>query len=104
MMGRDTVYDDIHWFWSDQFEHTIQYAGHHREWDELVIRGSLEARSFAAFYLVGGRLRAVVSLDRPADVRDAMPVIAAGGIADAAKLRDESVPLSSLATAAAGRR
>jgi 3-phenylpropionate/trans-cinnamate dioxygenase ferredoxin reductase subunit len=104
MIGRDTVYDDIHWFWSDQYEHTLQYAGHHREWDELVIRGNLEARSFAAFYLVRGRVRAVVSLDRPADVRDAMPLIAAGGAVDAAKLRDEDVALSSLTQVAAGRR
>jgi hypothetical protein len=33
-----------------------------------------------------------------------MPLIAAGGAVDAAKLRDEDVPLSSLTTAAAGRR
>ena len=104
MMGRDTVYDEIHWFWSDQYEHSIQYAGYHREWDELIVRGRLEGRSFTAFYLVGGRVRAAVSLDRPADVRDAMPLIAAGGAVDAAKLRDEDVTLSSLTTAAAGRR
>jgi 3-phenylpropionate/trans-cinnamate dioxygenase ferredoxin reductase subunit len=104
MMGRDTVYDEVHWFWSDQYEHTIQYAGYHRTWDELVIRGSLEARSFAAFYLQEGRVQAVVALDRPADVRDAMPLIAAGGAADAAKLRAEDVPLGDLATMAAGRR
>jgi len=104
MMGRDAVYDEIHWFWSDQYEHTIQYAGYHREWDDLVIRGSLEARSFAAFYLLGGRVQAVVSLDRPSDVRDAMPLIAAGGAADAAKLRDEDVDLASLIRMSAGRR
>ena len=96
MLGRDTPYDEIHWFWSDQYEHTIQYAGHHREWDDLVIRGSLESRSFAAFYMLDGRVQAVVSVDRPADVQDAMEIIRAGGLADPAKLRDETVPLASL--------
>ena len=96
MLGRDTPYDDIHWFWSDQYEHTIQYAGYHREWDDLVIRGSLESRSFAAFYMLDGRVQSVVSVDRPADVQDAMGIIRAGGLADPAKLRDESVPLASL--------
>ncbi|HEX6401348.1 MAG TPA: FAD-dependent oxidoreductase, partial [Actinomycetota bacterium] len=96
MLGRETIYDAVHWFWSDQYEHSIQYAGNHREWDDLVIRGSLESRSFAAFYLLDGRIQAVVALDRPADVSDAMPLIAAGGAADAAKLRDENVPLASL--------
>jgi 3-phenylpropionate/trans-cinnamate dioxygenase ferredoxin reductase subunit len=96
MLGRDTPYDEIHWFWSDQYEHTIQYAGHHREWDDLVIRGSLESRSFAAFYMLDGRVQSVVSVDRPADVQDAMGIIRAGGLADPAKLRDEAVPLASL--------
>jgi len=96
MMGRDTPYDEIHWFWSDQYEHTIQYAGHHREWDDLVIRGNLESRSFAAFYMLGGRVQAAVSVDRPADVQDAMGIIRAGGRADPAKLRDETVDLASL--------
>jgi 3-phenylpropionate/trans-cinnamate dioxygenase ferredoxin reductase component len=96
MMGRDTPYDEVHWFWSDQYEHTIQYAGYHREWDDLVIRGSLESRSFAAFYMLDGRVRSVVSVDRPADVQDAMGIIRAGGLADPARLRDETVPLASL--------
>jgi 3-phenylpropionate/trans-cinnamate dioxygenase ferredoxin reductase subunit len=91
-----TSHDEIPWFWSDQYDHTIQYAGHHGEWDDLVIRGSLESRSFAAFYLLQGRVHAVVSVDRPSDVRDATPLIRAGGAADPAKLRDETVDLTSL--------
>jgi 3-phenylpropionate/trans-cinnamate dioxygenase ferredoxin reductase subunit len=104
MLGRDTVYDVVHWFWSDQYEHNLQYAGYHREWEELVVRGSLEARSFSAFYLQDGRVKAVVALDRSADIRDATPLIAAGGAADPAKLADETVPLASLTEVAAGRR
>jgi 3-phenylpropionate/trans-cinnamate dioxygenase ferredoxin reductase subunit len=96
MLGRDVPYDEVHWFWSDQYEHTIQYAGYHREWDDLVIRGSLESRSFAAFYLLDGRVRAVVSVDRPADVQDSMELIRAGGRARAVKLRDEAIELSTL--------
>jgi 3-phenylpropionate/trans-cinnamate dioxygenase ferredoxin reductase subunit len=96
MLGRDVPYDEVHWFWSDQYEHTIQYAGYHREWDELVIRGSLESRSFAAFYFLEGRVRAVVSVDRPTDVQDSMELIRSGGRARAAKLRDEAVELASL--------
>lgn len=96
MLGRTTSYDEVHWFWSDQYEHTIQYAGYHEGWDDLVIRGSMESRSFAAFYLTAGRVRAVVSVDRPSDVRDSMELIRAGGRADARRLRDEAVELASL--------
>jgi 3-phenylpropionate/trans-cinnamate dioxygenase ferredoxin reductase subunit len=96
MLGRTTSYDEVHWFWSDQYEHTIQYAGYHEGWDDLVIRGSMGSRSFAAFYLTAGRVRAVVSVDRPSDVRDSMELIRAGGRADARRLRDEAVELASL--------
>jgi 3-phenylpropionate/trans-cinnamate dioxygenase ferredoxin reductase subunit len=96
MLGRPEPYDAIHWFWSDQYEHTIEYGGYHREWDDLAVRGTLESRNFAAFYLQDGRVRAVVAVDRPADVRDGMALIKRGGRADAAKLRDEDVAISSL--------
>ena len=95
MLGRTTPYDEVPWFWSDQYEHTIEYAGYHQGWDDLVIRGSLESRSFAAFYLTAGRVRAVVSVDRHSDVRDSMELIRAGGRA-ARRLRDEDVELASL--------
>ena len=34
MLGNATVFDDPHWFWSDQYDLNLQYAGHAREWDE----------------------------------------------------------------------
>src|SRR5918993_3027840 len=37
MLGENEPYDEIPWFWSDQYEHNLQYAGFHTEWDELVI-------------------------------------------------------------------
>jgi hypothetical protein len=46
--------------------------------------------------MLGGRVQAVVSVDRPADVRDTMGLIRAGGLANPAKLRDEAVDLASL--------
>ena len=35
MLGRTTPYDEVPWFWSDQYEHTIEYAGYHQGWDDL---------------------------------------------------------------------
>lgn len=95
MLGRGEAYQPVHWFWSDQYGHNLQYAGHHHEWDDLVVRGSLEGRSFVAFYLLAGRVQAAVSLDRPRDVHRAMRLIRSGGGVDPARLRDEAVPLDS---------
>jgi 3-phenylpropionate/trans-cinnamate dioxygenase ferredoxin reductase component len=103
MLGQREPFADVHWFWSDQYDHTISSAGLIPGSDgpgELVIRGSLEQRSFSAFSLDGDRVRAVVSLNRPRDVLDARRLIARDHSATAAQLRDESLPLKRLAAPA----
>ena len=97
MLGAGVPFDDPHWFWSDQFDMNLQMAGFALSWDELVIRGSLEDRSFTGFYLAGGVLRSVVSVNRPREVRRSMPLIRAALRPDPAALRDEDVDLRSLA-------
>ena len=103
MLGQREPFADVHWFWSDQFDYTISSAGLIPESDgrgELVIRGSLEQRSFSAFSLDGDRVRAVISLNRPRDVLDTRRLIARDHSATAAQLRDESLPLKRLAAPA----
>ena len=103
MLGQREPFADVHWFWSDQYDHTISSAGLIPGSDspgELVIRGSLEQRSFSAFSLDGDRVRAVISLNRPRDVLDARRLIARDHSATAAQLRDESLPLKRLAAPA----
>jgi 3-phenylpropionate/trans-cinnamate dioxygenase ferredoxin reductase component len=67
MLGSADPYDYLHTFWSDQYEHTIEYAGHAARWDEFVIRGSVEERKLVGFYLADGVVRAAVGLDRGGD-------------------------------------
>jgi len=77
-------------------------AGFAMTWDELVFRGSVEDRSFTAFYLQEGVLRSVLSINRQRDVRRAMPLIKASARPDPAELRDEDVDLRTLAPPAEG--
>jgi 3-phenylpropionate/trans-cinnamate dioxygenase ferredoxin reductase subunit len=67
MLGPTAPYDYIHSFWSDQYEHKLEYVGHATTWDEFVVRGSLEERRLLGFYLQDGLLRAAVGLDRGGD-------------------------------------
>jgi hypothetical protein len=48
MLGATTPYDYLHTFWSDQYEHTIEYVGFAAEWDRLVFRGERPAGSSSA--------------------------------------------------------
>ena len=67
MLGSTAPYDYIHSFWSDQYEHKLEYVGHATKWDRFVVRGNLEERRLVGFYLVEGQVRAAVGLDRGGD-------------------------------------
>ena len=67
MLGSATPYGYIHSFWSDQYEHKLEYVGHAAKWDELVVRGSLEEGRLVGFYLLKGLVQAAVGLDRGGD-------------------------------------
>jgi 3-phenylpropionate/trans-cinnamate dioxygenase ferredoxin reductase subunit len=95
MLGRGTPYDAVHWFWSDQYDVNLQYAGFHQGWDEVVMRGNPDTRDFIAFYVRRGCIDAVVALNRGKDVRRAMPLIKARTAVDSRQLADEGVDLRS---------
>jgi 3-phenylpropionate/trans-cinnamate dioxygenase ferredoxin reductase component len=96
MLGRRIAYDEIHWFWSDQYDTNLQYAGFHTQWEQLVVRGRLESASYLACYVNAGRIDAAVGLNRAKELRRIMPLIKARRPVNLERLRDESVDLRSL--------
>jgi 3-phenylpropionate/trans-cinnamate dioxygenase ferredoxin reductase component len=104
MLGRDEPYAEIPWFWSDQYEHNLQYAGFHTEWDELVVRGSMDERNFVAFYRRDERVLAAVAVNRGKDLRRSIPLIKARDPVDSARLCDLTVDLRTLTHGVAGTR
>lgn len=102
MLGRSAPYEDVPWFWSDQYDANIQYAGFHTTWDELVVRGSLEDRNFIAFYVKNGAIDAAVAFNRANDLRRARSLIKARLPVDPSALRDDNIDLRNLAGSGTG--
>ncbi|MFL5736348.1 MAG: NAD(P)/FAD-dependent oxidoreductase [Actinomycetota bacterium] len=96
MLGAHAAFDDVHWFWSDQYDSNLQLAGIPAGYDEFVVRGDLGQRSFAGFYLREGVIVASVSIDRPRDVRRSMRAIAARVRPERAQLEDPEFDLRTL--------
>lgn len=104
MLGSDAPYDYVHSFWSDQYEHTMEYVGHATEWDEFVVRGSLGERKLVGFYLRDGQVQAGVGLDRGGDpeldeeseMAACARLVAQRATPTADQLADEAVDLWSL--------
>jgi 3-phenylpropionate/trans-cinnamate dioxygenase ferredoxin reductase subunit len=97
MLDRAVVFDDVHWFWSDQYAHNLQYVGCADGWDQLVLRGCVRDRRFTAFYLQQGTIVAAFSIDRGKDVLAAKRLIHARARVDPRLLHDEDVDLRTLA-------
>ncbi|MGH2704103.1 MAG: FAD-dependent oxidoreductase [Actinomycetota bacterium] len=95
MLGKGSAYDHIPWFWSDQYDHSLQYTGHHTGWDELIVRGDHGDGGLVVLYVQDAVVTAAAALDRPGEVDAATSLIRAGGRADLARLRDPAVELAS---------
>jgi 3-phenylpropionate/trans-cinnamate dioxygenase ferredoxin reductase component len=99
MLGRPDVYDQIPYFYSDQYDVGMEYAGHARDWDRVVVRGDTAAREFIAFWLSGDRILAGMNVN-VWDVSDTIQKLIRERVAvDDARLADPDVPLEDLAAA-----
>jgi 3-phenylpropionate/trans-cinnamate dioxygenase ferredoxin reductase subunit len=97
MLGATEPIGDVHWFWSDQYDHNLQMVGYALSWDGIEVRGSLGDRDFVAFYVKDGIVEAVAGLDRGREVRRARDLVRAHRRVDPAQLRDPDVDLKTLA-------
>lgn len=104
VLGDPQPYDYIYSFWSDQFEHNLEYVGFARTWEKIVLRGTFESRKFLAFYLTQDVIQAVFGLNRGGDpeieadseLRACQELIRARVRVSDADLADERVDLRSL--------
>jgi 3-phenylpropionate/trans-cinnamate dioxygenase ferredoxin reductase subunit len=100
LLGKPTIYNVVPWFWSDQYDLKLQMVGLSAGHDRMVLRGDLNGRAFAAFYLKQGRLIAADTVSRPQDFMFAKKLVGMRAVVDAAQLADEAVPLKNLVPAA----
>ena len=95
MLGQDTAYDLVPYFYTDQYDLGMEYAGYVEPggYDQVVFRGDVQRREFIAFWLAGGRVLAGMNVN-VWDVNEAIQAVVRGGRAvDAARLADVDVPL-----------
>jgi 3-phenylpropionate/trans-cinnamate dioxygenase ferredoxin reductase component len=67
MLGADSLYQDVPYFWSDQYEIKLQILGSFADYDNIIVRGD-EDSQFISFYLNDNKIAAVVGVNRPQDV------------------------------------
>ncbi len=98
MAGGDQPYRHVPYFFSDQFDYSINMLGYPSHNAEVVLRGELAANCFTAFYLERGILRAAFMLNDDAHMDLLRECIAtSASFPDPQRLADPTVPLATLA-------
>jgi 3-phenylpropionate/trans-cinnamate dioxygenase ferredoxin reductase subunit len=96
MLGEDVSYERVPYFFSDQYDVGMEYAGHGRPDDEIVFRGDPATREFIAFWLRDGCVEAGMNVN-VWDVNDAIQdLVRDAATVDVDRLRDPDVPLDAL--------
>ena len=97
MLGSDVVYERVPYFFSDQYDVGMEYAGHSAPGDTVVFRGDPATREFIAFWLRDGRVTAGMNVN-VWDVNEHLQeLVRSGASVDPDRLRDPDVPLDELA-------
>lgn len=94
--GEQAPYDQVPWFWSDQYDLKLQIAGLSQGYDQMIMRGDTDARSFACFYLTKGRLIAVDAVNSPREFMLSKRLIAERATPSPGDLADPEVSLKEL--------
>jgi 3-phenylpropionate/trans-cinnamate dioxygenase ferredoxin reductase component len=63
MLGGSAAYDRLPYFFSDQYDVGMEYVGLAQRWDRVVLRGDPAGREFMAFWLIGDRIAAGLSVN-----------------------------------------
>ena len=95
--GKETSYNSVPWFWSDQYDLMLQIAGLSQGYDDIVTRGNPESsRSFAAFYLKAGKVIAVDAVNKPQEFMFTKKLIPMQKAVDKKRLADADTPIKEL--------
>jgi 3-phenylpropionate/trans-cinnamate dioxygenase ferredoxin reductase subunit len=96
MLGQDVAYDELPFFFTDQYDLGMEYVGHAPPggYDKVVTRGDVRGREFQAFWLRDGRSVAAMHVNLWDDgVAPLEELVRSGRVLDAERLADPSVPL-----------
>jgi len=87
MLGSEAPYDVVPYFFSDLADWTwMEYVGPAYEWDEEILRGSLEESNFCLWYLHDGRVVGALAVNRSDDLELARKLITTGEKVDREQL------------------
>jgi 3-phenylpropionate/trans-cinnamate dioxygenase ferredoxin reductase component len=98
MLGQDVAYERVPYFFSDQYDVGMEYAGHSQPGDEVVFRGDPATREFIAFWLRDGRVVAGMNVNVWDVNEHIQALVREGATVEVGRLTDSDVGLEEVVT------
>jgi 3-phenylpropionate/trans-cinnamate dioxygenase ferredoxin reductase component len=97
MLGEQAEYTELPYFFTDQYDVGMEYAGHAPTYHRVVFRGDVDGREFVAFWLdAGNRVLAGMNVNIWDVLDDVKSLIRSKSAVDPDQLADPQVPLGGL--------
>jgi 3-phenylpropionate/trans-cinnamate dioxygenase ferredoxin reductase subunit len=97
MLGEQAEYAELPYFFTDQYDLGMEYAGHAPTYDRVVFRGDVDGREFIAFWLdADNRVLAGMNVNIWDVLDDIKSLIRSKRAVDLDKLADPHAPLGEL--------
>ncbi len=99
MLGERAEYDELPYFFTDQYDLGMEYAGHAPTYDRVVFRGNVDGREFVTFWLdAGNRVLAGMNVNIWDVLDDVKGLIRSKRPVDPDVIADPQAPLGELAS------
>lgn len=96
MCGNSIEYNEVPWFWTEQFNVRMQSAGISQPGDEILVRGDPGSNRFSVLYLRDQTIRAIDTINCLPDFTAAKRFIQTRTLIDVALATDPDRPLAQL--------
>lgn len=93
IIGKETHYESVPWFWSNQYDLKLQTVGLSTGFDRTLVRGDPRSRSFSIIYLGRGKVLALDCVNAVRDYVQGRALVESRAEIDPERLQDESHPL-----------
>jgi NADPH-dependent 2,4-dienoyl-CoA reductase/sulfur reductase-like enzyme/nitrite reductase/ring-hydroxylating ferredoxin subunit len=99
MAGKVTAFSSVPFFWTTQFDITLDYVGHAYGWDEIIFDGAVEKQDFLAHYIKDGQVQAVAGMNRARDLDIVEEFMRTGRMPSVESIRQGPIDFSRLINA-----
>ncbi|MGH7784351.1 MAG: FAD-dependent oxidoreductase, partial [Candidatus Binatia bacterium] len=94
MAGKPATFSAVPFFWTTQFDATLNYVGHAKDWAEIIIQGDVAKQDFLAFYVKDHKVLAVAGMNRDRDLAFIEELIRLNRMPPLHELRENSLNFS----------